>query len=59
MSLEPNSGLGDRGPFRVSLVLLASAATAVVWHLYGSAEVAIGSAALVLQLVEMMQKRPL
>jgi hypothetical protein len=59
MSLEPDSGLGYRGPFRVSLVLLASMVTAVVWHFHGSAEVAIGSAALVLQLVGMMQKRPL
>jgi hypothetical protein len=35
------------------LVVLAGAVTAVVWDLYGSGEVALATAALVLQLVEM------
>ena len=39
--------------FRVRLVVLAGAVTSVVWELQGSAEVAIATAALVLQLVEM------
>ena len=38
---------------RAGLVVLAGAITAMVWDLQGNAEVAIATAALVLQIVEM------
>lgn len=46
------------GP-RVELVVLAGVVAAMVWELDGNAEVAIATAALVLQLVDMTRPEPL
>ena len=44
---------------RVRLVVVAGVVTAVVWELHGSGEMAIATAALVLQLIEMTETDPL
>jgi hypothetical protein len=51
IGVEP--GNEHRRKFRISLVVLAGVVTAIVWDLHGSAEVAIATSALVLQIVEM------
>jgi hypothetical protein len=53
--VDGNSGRDNRSRFRVRLVVLAGLVAAVVWEFQGSAEVAVGAAALALQLVDMMR----
>lgn len=52
-------GVDPGNAHRMRLAVLAGAVTALVWDLNGSGEVAIATAALVLQLIEMAPRESL